>query len=277
MKNLTVIKNLSSLLLLCGLVVGCVIEPIRAERTEIIKNAPDWVNSGSQIIVINGARLFRGVALATPQGDLALQKSIADDKSIVEVEKVLTSYLDVVSNSYQEASRSNGLSYRDEKVYRAIENSAEKQVNTNVGSQIDEAILRQFKEDVPRQVKDDIARQVKESSVRQIKNSIAYQVDFTEQLEEAISRQINAAVTHQIKKATPKSLSGAKIIASWRDPITNVIWSMSELYLNHVKTSMADLKELNLEMKNYIESNADNIYDRMIAEENNKSSYSFFR
>lgn len=275
MKIFNIIINSLFLIVLTALVAACTIEPIRTEKKEVINGAPDWVNKGSMMLESKEGRLFYGVASASPQGDMALQKSIADDKSIVEVGKVLTSYLDVVSSSYLESSRLNETATSDSSVYRAIENSAERQVSINVTRQIDEAIVRQFKEDVPRQVKEDISRQVNETTIRYIKDAISYQVDFTRQLEETISRQIKAAVSRQIRNASSASLSGARITGNWRDPKTNIVWSRSELNMSHVKNSMSGMNVLNDDMKNFIDINAEIIFDHMIKEKDNINIFSF--
>jgi hypothetical protein len=155
-----------------------------------ISGAPDWVNEGTNILNTKDGRLFHGVGSASPMGDMALQKSAADDRARAEVAKVLSSYLDVVSNDYLAAARSGG--------------------NGNAVN------------------------------------------------EESVSREI--------KNISKVNLSGARIIGSWRDPKTNIIYSIAELDMNHVKSTLAGVKDMNADLKRYIETSADNIFDRVAKE-----------
>jgi hypothetical protein len=82
--------------------------------------------------------------------------------------------------------------------------------------------------------------------------------------EEAISRQITEAV-----KA---SLSSTRIIGSWRDPLLSNIWSIAELDMKHVKNSIADAMDMNADLKHYIETEADSIFDRITRERNRFNS-----
>jgi hypothetical protein len=75
------------------------------------------------------------------------------------------------------------------------------------------------------------------------------------------------AVSRQIKALTKVNLTGAKIIGSWRDPKTNIIYSIVELDMNHVKSTLAGTQDMNDDLKRYIENSADNIFDR-VAKEN---------
>ena len=75
------------------------------------------------------------------------------------------------------------------------------------------------------------------------------------------------AVSRQIKATTKVNLTGAKIIGSWRDPKTNIIYSIAELDMKHVKSTLAGTQDMNEDLKRYIETSADNIFDR-VAKEN---------
>jgi hypothetical protein len=76
--------------------------------------------------------------------------------------------------------------------------------------------------------------------------------------EEAVSRQINAL--------TKVNLTGAKVIGNWRDPRTNIIYSIVELDMKQVKSTLAGTQNMNQDLKRYIESSADNIFDRVANE-----------
>lgn len=154
-----------------------------------LKDAPDWVNQGTQVLNNKDGRLFHGVGSAAPMGDMSLQKSVADDRARAEVARVLSSFMDVASSDYAAASRAGG-------------------------------------------------------------NSVS---------EESVSRQI--------KSMSQVNLSGARIIGSWRDPKSNVIYSIAELDMKQVKSTLEGVQDMNSDLKRYLETQADNIFDR-VAKEN---------
>ena len=153
-----------------------------------LKGAPDWVNEGTNILNDKDGRLFHGVGSASPMGDMALQKSVADDRARAEIAKVLSSYMDVVSSDYMASARAGG-------------------ENVN---------------------------------------------------EESVSRQIKAL--------TKVNLTGAKIIGNWRDSRTDIIYSIAELDMKHVKDTLAGTQDMNEDLRRYIENSADNIFDRVAKE-----------
>ena len=74
------------------------------------------------------------------------------------------------------------------------------------------------------------------------------------------------SVSRQIKNLSKVNLTGAKIIGSWRDPKTNIIYSVAELDMNHVKSTLNGVQDMNTDLKRYIETQADNIFDRIAKE-----------
>jgi hypothetical protein len=74
------------------------------------------------------------------------------------------------------------------------------------------------------------------------------------------------SVSRQIKNLSKINLTGAKIIGSWRDPKTNIIYSIAELDMNHVKSTLNGVQDMNTDLKRYIETQADNIFDRVAKE-----------
>ncbi|MBI3479412.1 MAG: hypothetical protein HY016_03510 [Nitrosomonadales bacterium] len=187
MKNFHSVLKLLSIALLALFISACS-SKTKVESDLGLKGAPDWVNEGSNILSDKDGRLFHGVGSASPTGDMALQKSVADDRARAEVAKVLSSYMDVVSNDYMSSAKSSG---------------------ANVA-------------------------------------------------EEAVSRQIKAL--------TKVNLTGAKIIGSWRDPKTNIIYSIAELDMKQVKNTLAETQDMNDDLRRYIETRADNIFDRVAKE-----------
>ncbi len=188
MKNFAAVARLSLLALFLSLLAACSSGPTKVESDLSIKGAPDWVNEGTNILNNKNGRLFHGVGSAEPMGDMALQTSTADDRARAEVARILSSYMDVVSSSYQAAAK-----------------SGDNTVN-----------------------------------------------------EESVSRQI--------KNLTKVNLSGVRIIGRWRDPKTNTIWSIAELDMNQLKGTLAGVQDMNADLKRYIETSGDNIFDRVAKE-----------
>jgi hypothetical protein len=153
-----------------------------------ISGAPDWVNEGTNILNNKNGRLFHGVGSASPMGDMELQKSTANDRARAEVARILSSYLDVVSNDYLASAKSG-----------------------------DQAVN-----------------------------------------EESVSRQI--------KNISKVNLTGVRILGNWRDPKTNIIYSIAELDMDHVKSTLGGVENMNSDLKRYIETSGDNIFDRVAKE-----------
>jgi hypothetical protein len=190
MKNLNIFTKLLSLAVFLGVISGCANEPTQVESNLGIKGAPDWVNKGSNILSTKDGRLFHGVGSASQMGDMALQKATADDRARAEVARVLSSYMDVLSNDYMASAKSGDTGANEESVSR------------------------------------------------------------------------------QIKNTTRVNMAGARVIGSWRDPKTNTIWSIAELDMSHVKSTMAGVTDMNADLKRYIATSADNVFDRVVAKEN---------
>jgi hypothetical protein len=71
------------------------------------------------------------------------------------------------------------------------------------------------------------------------------------------------AVSRQIKAVTKQNLAGAKIIGRWKDAKTNVVYSISELDLKQVKATTQGAKEMNEDLRRYIDRNAENVFDKV--------------
>jgi hypothetical protein len=85
-----------------------------------VKGAPDWVNKGTQVLNDKDGRLFHGVGSSPTLGDEALQRSTADDRARAEVARMLSTYIDAVSNDYTSASGTGSNASADQEVSRQI-------------------------------------------------------------------------------------------------------------------------------------------------------------
>lgn len=83
--------------------------------------------------------------------------------------------------------------------------------------------------------------------------------DESEISEQRISRQIEAV--------TRQNLSGAEIIARWRDPETGKLYSLAELDLQRFQESLGASQQLNRGLRDHIQSDGRNIFDRMAEED----------
>lgn len=87
-----------------------------------ISGAPDWVNEGTQYLNDKDGRLFHGVGQASAMGDASLQISSADNRARAEVARILSSFMDVVSNDFTTAAASQGRQVSQQNVSREITN-----------------------------------------------------------------------------------------------------------------------------------------------------------
>lgn len=177
-------------LLVAALLLGACAGKTTVKSDLGIRGAPDWVNKGTNILNDKNGRLFHGVGSAPAMGDASLQRSTADDRARAEVARVLSSYMDVVSNDYLASAR------------------------TGAGSEAEQS------------------------------------------------------VTRQIRNLTNINLTGAKIIGRWADKRTKAVYSIAELDMKHVKSTLQNVKDMNEDLRRYIDSHADNIFDRVTAKEN---------
>jgi hypothetical protein len=255
---------------------GCVIDPVMFDHKQNdIKGAPDWVNRGSTFESTKEGRMFYGVSSASLQGDMALQKSIAEDRARAELAKVLSSYLEVISTEYVGLDRTRVRGIGSDVHERQIEESATLQVNDAIARQIDDAISRQFKEAVSPQFKDEVARQIKEESMHEIRDAIRTQIEFTYEMEEIILHQIKKSVSRQLINTTKNHLAGSKITASWRDVRTNTIWTIAELDMGYIKTRMAAVNDMNNALRKYFDANTDVIFDRLVTEREQEFAFRY--
>jgi hypothetical protein len=114
-KNLFLIGSVILLLAACA-------SKTTVESDLGISGAPDWVNEGTQYLNDKDGRLFHGVGQAPVMGDASLQISTADNRARAEVARILTSYLDVVSNDYTAASGSGDKAVNQQAVSQQISN-----------------------------------------------------------------------------------------------------------------------------------------------------------
>lgn len=110
------------LCLLAGLVTACAGGRTEVESDLGIEDAPDWVNEGSQALNNRDGRLIHGMGSAPEMNNFSLQRSTADDRARAEVARVLSSFMDVVSQDFTAASGTGDGMMNDQAISRSIRN-----------------------------------------------------------------------------------------------------------------------------------------------------------
>lgn len=87
-----------------------------------MEDAPDWVNEGSQALNSDDGRLIHGIGSAPKMSDFSLQRSTADDRARAEVARVLSSYMNVVSQDYLATAGMGDDSVDEQVITRQVEN-----------------------------------------------------------------------------------------------------------------------------------------------------------
>lgn len=75
-----------------------------------------------------------------------------------------------------------------------------------------------------------------------------------------------ASITRNIQTFTRQNVSGARIIAHWRNPDNGILWSLAELNLNQVKQTVAASDDMNAGFKAYFNTHAANLFDAVTEE-----------
>ena len=73
-------------------------------------------------------------------------------------------------------------------------------------------------------------------------------------------------ISREITNITKVNLVGAKVIGRWKDKRTGVVYSLVELDMKRVKETVAKTEKMNEGLRQFIDTNAENIFDRMIQE-----------
>ncbi len=70
------------------------------------------------------------------------------------------------------------------------------------------------------------------------------------------------AVSRQIRTLSQVNLSGARILGHWKDAKSGVVYSVAELNLKQVQTSLDAVQNMNEDLKTHIRDRGQNIFDR---------------
>ena len=90
--------------------------------------------------------------------------------------------------------------------------------------------------------------------------------DYTAASGTGANANADQSVSRQIKAVTRQNLAGSKIIGRWKDSRTNMIYSIAELDLKQVKTTLEGAGGMNDDLKRYVGRNAENVFDKVSGE-----------
>ena len=72
------------------------------------------------------------------------------------------------------------------------------------------------------------------------------------------------SVSRQIRNLTQVNLAGTKIVARWLDKRSNTVYSIAEIDVKQVKETVGATRDMNDDVRRYVQANADNIFDRVV-------------
>lgn len=110
------------LLLVATALAACSSGRTKVESDLGIDDAPDWVNEGLQALDGRDGRLIHGIGSAPSMRDVSLQRSTADDRARSEVARVLSSFMNVVSQDYVATAGYDEATIDEQAISRQIEN-----------------------------------------------------------------------------------------------------------------------------------------------------------
>lgn len=91
-------------------------------------------------------------------------------------------------------------------------------------------------------------------------------MDYTAAVGSGEGRANEQAVSQQIQSLTQVNLSGAKIIAHWKDPKTRAVYSLAELDLKQIKDATGAVKDMSPGFRQHLDAHGDNLFDRLTRE-----------
>lgn len=85
--------------------------------------------------------------------------------------------------------------------------------------------------------------------------------DYSNNATDAIDTVSEQSIARTVKNMTQINLSGAEIIARWRDKKTGRMYSLAEIDMNKVKTITSAAKNMDASFKSFFANQSDNIFD----------------
>jgi hypothetical protein len=90
--------------------------------------------------------------------------------------------------------------------------------------------------------------------------------DYTAAAKGGDDQSLESSISRQIKNISNINLTGSRIIGHWRDEKTNVIYSLAEIDMDQLKSTLQKVQDMNQEFKDHLTNEGDHIFDRMLEE-----------
>jgi hypothetical protein len=91
--------------------------------------------------------------------------------------------------------------------------------------------------------------------------------DYLANTQSGAGSETEQAVSRQVKNLSKVNLTGAKIIGRWTDKRSKTVYSIAELDMKQVKTTLQNVQGMNDDLRRYLDLNADNIFDKAALKE----------
>ncbi len=91
--------------------------------------------------------------------------------------------------------------------------------------------------------------------------------DYLANTQSGAGSETEQAVSRQVKNLSKVNLAGAKIIGRWTDKRSKTVYSIAELDMKQVKTTLQNVQGMNDDLRRYLDLNADNIFDKAALKE----------
>jgi hypothetical protein len=90
--------------------------------------------------------------------------------------------------------------------------------------------------------------------------------DYTAAAKGGNDAMLEQSISRQIDNVSRINLTGSRIIGHWRDEKTNVIYSLAEIDMQQLKSTLQGVQDMDAGFKDRIAKQGDNIFDRMLEE-----------
>jgi len=90
--------------------------------------------------------------------------------------------------------------------------------------------------------------------------------DYTAAAKGGNDSMLEQSISRQIDNVSRINLTGSRIIGHWRDEKTNVIYSLAEIDMQQLKSTLQGVQDMDAGFKDRIARQGDNIFDRMLEE-----------
>lgn len=87
--------------------------------------------------------------------------------------------------------------------------------------------------------------------------------DYSSTSASAGSAAGDQAVRREIEAVTRINLAGSRIIARWKDPDSGTVYSLAELNMDHIQSTVTAVEDMDAGLRGHIRERGANIFDRI--------------